>query len=100
MIIRGTTPTLSFGLPFNADQIAVGFVTVQQNGVNVFEKPLSDCNCSGKTVSTRFTQEETLSLQCDSNAEIRLVVRTVEDERLETNPVIKRVFNTSKEGVI
>lgn len=100
MIIRGTTPTMSFSLPFNTDQIEVGFVTVQQNGSTVFEKPTSECNCAGNTVSAKFSQEDTLALTSGTNAEIRLVVKTVEDERLETKPVIKRVINTSKEGVI
>lgn len=100
MIIRGTTPTMSFGLPFETDQLEVGFVTVQQNGSTIFEKPLSVCSCEGRTVTARFEQEDTLSLESESSAEIRLVVKTVDGERLETKPVIKRIVNTSKEGVI
>lgn len=100
VIIRGTTPTMSFGLKFDTDQIDVGYVTVQQGGITVFEKPTSACNCAGRTVSARFEQEDTLALSAGINAEIRLVVKTVDGERLETKPVIKRVVNTSKEGVI
>ena len=100
MIIRGTTPTMTFGLPFDTEQLEVGFVTVQQNGTTIFEKPLDACNCDGKTVTARFEQEDTLKLASDGSAEIRLVVKTVGGERLETKPTIKRVINTSKEGVI
>lgn len=100
MIIRGTTPTMTFGLPFDTEHLDVGFVTVQQNSSTIFEKPLSVCNCDGRTVTARFEQEETLKLMSNTSAEIRLVVKTNAGERLETKPVIKRVINTSKEGVI
>jgi hypothetical protein len=100
MIIRGTTPIMSFGLPFNTERLEVGFVTVQQNGITIFEKSLSACDCDGKTVTARFAQEDTLQLVSDCGAEIRLVVKTVDGERLETKPIVKRVINTSKEGVI
>lgn len=100
MIIRGTTPKMSFRLPFSTEHLEVGFVTVQQNRNTIFEKPLSVCDCDGRTVTARFEQEDTLKLMSNSSAEIRLVVKTNAGERLETKPVIKRVISTSKEGVI
>lgn len=100
MIIRGTTPTMTFGLPFEADMLATGFVIIKQGNATVIEKELSDCKCGGRTVSARFSQEETLSLSADSNAEINIVVKTVDGERLESDPVFDRVKDTSKEGVI
>ena len=100
MIIRGTTPTMTFGLPFEAEMIATGFVTVQQNDVTVIEKPLSACDCNGKTLSAQFTQEETLMLSADSKAEIRIVVKTMGGDRLESYSIFERVEDTSKDGVI
>ena len=100
MIIRGTTPKISFKLPFPTAQLEGGFVTVQQNERTIFEKPLSACDCDGKKVTARFEQEETLKLMSGILAEIRLVVKSFAGERLETKPVVKRVINTSKEGVI
>ena len=91
---------MSFRLPFPTEQLEAGFVTVQQNESTIFEKPLSVCDCDGKTVTARFEQEETLKLMSNIIAEIRLVVKTLTGERLETKPVVKRVVNTSKEGVI
>lgn len=101
MIIRGTTPTLRFGLPFDADMIANGFVVIQQEEVTVVEKELSDCECGGKTVSAKLTQEDTLKLSSDMNAEISIVVKTTDGERLETRtPFVERVVDTVKGEVI
>ena len=62
-MIRGTTPTLEFTLPFDTSLIAEIYVTMTQNGKTVLEKTLSDCNCSGTSVSLTLTQEDTLKLQ-------------------------------------
>lgn len=100
MIIRGTTPTLEFGLPFDTEMIDIGYVTVQQNKTTIIEKPLSICECEGNVLSAKLTQEDTLKLSSFSNAEIRLVVKTIGGERIESFEIIKRVKDTSKEGVI
>lgn len=100
MIIRGTTPTMTFGLPFKVDVIETGFVIVRQNEASVIEKPLSACECNGKSMSAKFTQEETLQLSADSNAEIRIVVKTLGGERHESKSIFERVEDTSKDGVI
>ena len=101
MIIRGTTPAMIFELPVDTDEISVGFVVVEQKRKTVIEKPVSDCKCEGRTLSVKFTQEETLLLSSDSNAEIKVVVKTRNGDRLETeNPFIVRVVDTAKDGVI
>lgn len=62
-MIRGTTPTLEFTLPFDTSLIAEMYVTIAQGEKTVLEKTLSDCNCSGTSVSLALTQEDTLRLQ-------------------------------------
>lgn len=91
---------MTFGLPFAADMIATGYVIVQQNKVTAIEKPLSACDCEGRSLSAKFAQEETLKLSADSNAEIRIVVKTVGGDRLESKPIYERVEDTAKDGVI
>lgn len=100
MIVRGTTPTLTFGLPFNADLIATGFVVIQQEDNVIVEKELSECECGGRTVSAKFTQEDTLKLSSGSKAEINLVIKTLGGDRLESVSIFDRVEDTSKDGVI
>lgn len=57
-MIRGTTPTLEFTLPFDTSLIAEMYVTIAQGEKTVLEKTLSDCNCSGTSVSLTLTQED------------------------------------------
>lgn len=59
-MIRGTTPTLEFTLPFDTSLIAEMYVTIAQGEKTVLEKTLSDCSCSGTSVSLALTQEDTL----------------------------------------
>lgn len=55
-MIRGTTPTLEFALPFEVDLIAEAYVTISQNQSVVIDKSLSELTCAGKTltVTIRF----------------------------------------------
>lgn len=99
-IVRGTTPTVSFGLPFSADLLAAGFVTVRQLGETVIEKEMSACVCDGSTLAAKFSQEDTLALKIGSPAKIRLVVKTQGGDRLETKDIVARVSDTHKDGVI
>ncbi len=91
---------MTFGLPFDTEMIDVGYVTVQQNKTTIIEKPLSTCECEGSVLSAKFTQEDTLKLSSFSNAEIRLVVKFMGGDRIESFEIIERVKDTSKEGVI
>lgn len=100
MITRGTTPTMTFGLPFETDVLATGYVTVQQNDVTVIEKPLTACDCDGMTLSAKLTQEETLRLAAGVNAKIRIVAVTGGGDRFESRPIYETVEETSKDGVI
>lgn len=100
MITRGTTPTMRFGLPIETDVLTTGYVIVQQNDVTVIEKPLTACDCDGRFLSAKLTQEETLRLQADSNAKIRIVAKTGGGDRIESKAIYERVEETSKDGVI
>ena len=101
-MIRGTTPTLEFTLPFDKSLIAEIYVTMTQNGKTVLEKTLSDCNCSGTSVSLTLTQEDTLKLQQQprSQAEIQIRVRTTAGEALASDIMSVYVGRILKEGVI
>ncbi len=102
-MIRGTTPTLEFTLPFDTSLIAEMYVTMTQNDKTVLEKTLSDCNCSGTSVSLTLTQEDTLRLQQQqlrSQAEMQIRVRTTAGEALASNIMRVYVGRILKEGVI
>lgn len=71
-MIRGTTPTHIFTLPFEVSEIAALSVTYKQNGEVVFKKKMADCTLEGNNVTVELTQEETLQFAERNNVEIQL----------------------------
>lgn len=98
-MIRGTTPTFSFRLPFETSEIKSAFITIRSKRVEV-EKGLDDCTLNGRIIETKLTQEETLKLPKDNDAKIQLRVLTNDDEALATDIYTIKVSEILKEGVI
>lgn len=72
-MIRGTTPTHTFTLPFDSTGITKLSIAYAQGGRVVLEKTLPDCNIKGNVITVSLTEEDTLKF--DSNkamAEIQL----------------------------
>lgn len=84
-MIRGTTPTLEFALPFDTDTLAEAYVTLAQGREVVLNKRLTDCECSEKKLTVRLTQAETLALKSDCVTEIQVRVRTQTGDALASN---------------
>ena len=77
MIIRGTTPTLSFELPFAVSGLAEMYITISQKYENILiNKTLNDCTASGNTVDVTLSQSDTLKLIPDKPCFIQ--VRTLD----------------------
>lgn len=74
-MIRGTTPTLTFTLPFSASDITEAWITFAQNEIIKLDKPLSECTREGNTISVTLTQAETLTLTSGRVTEIQLACR-------------------------
>lgn len=79
---RGTTPTLTFTLPFPCDQL--NFVSIafaqkktpyDKDATLVMEKLLTDCRADGKTLSLTLSESDTLALDCHFPVEIQLRVK-------------------------
>ena len=70
-MIRGTTPTIEFELPFDPTELEELYITINQNGKTVIEKKLSDFVFSERVVSCKLTQEDTLNLCCHAMTEIQ-----------------------------
>lgn len=99
-MIRGTTPTLEFLLPFNTDQLAEAFVTLSQRGVVIVDKALTECNCNESKLSVKLTQEETLKLECDCTTEIQIRAKTVSGDVIASDIKHVRTERILKDGVI
>ena len=99
-MFRGTTPTLNFKLPFAADTIADGFISIAQNRHVVIDKPISDWIISGNTVKVTLTQEETLNLVVSNTTEIQLRVKLADGTALASEIFTVSTERILKDGVI
>ena len=98
---RGTTPTLTFGLPFATDNIKSLYITfVDKNDSIVLEKDIASCTLSGKSVSVTLTQEETLALEGRSETRIQLRVLDNNGTALASDIITVQVKEILKDGVI
>lgn len=99
-MIRGTTPTLEFTIPFETSLLAEAWVTLSQNKKVVLDKHLSECQCSGNVLTLKLTQEETLKLDCNCLTEIQLRVRTAGGDALASEIMVVSSNRILKDGVI
>ncbi len=99
-MIRGTTPTLKFTLPFDTADITLLNISFAQEGRVVLEKKLLDCSLEGSTVSVALTEADTLSFDSDKSlVEIQLRVGCGE-ARLASNIIKTTVGRILKDGAL
>lgn len=75
-MIRGTTPTHTFKVPFDASVMGKVQITYSQNDVVLFQKHTSDCVVIDGSVTTKLTQGETLLFDHRKNVEIQIRILT------------------------
>lgn len=74
-MIRGTTPTLTFKLPFDCKVIDILNISFAQCNTVVLEKDLYDCNIKDNEISVTLTEDDTLKFNCDETyAEVQIRV--------------------------
>lgn len=72
MIVRGTTPTIRFHFTdILASTISVAFMTIKQGDL-IIEHSLEDAEVGDNYLGWWLTQEETLKIDADKNAEVQL----------------------------
>ena len=99
-MIRGTTPTLRFYLPFSVELLEVMYIIMKQNGDKVIEKTLDDCEADENMISFRLTQDETLEFADSQWVEIQVRVRMKSGEALASQIERTTVQRILKDGVI
>lgn len=88
-MIRGTTPTLLFNLPFSTTIIKSAEITIKYvDGLKkiLVKKTLEDCELGEDCIGTRLTQEETLQFPAPTTALVQLRILTTDDIALATEP--------------
>ena len=83
-MIRGTTPTHTFTIPFDTALIKEVRVVYAQADTPIVWKETKDCTLEGKTISTTLTQEDTLKFDCKKTVQIQIRVLTTAGEVLST----------------
>ena len=84
-MIQGTTPTHYFTLPFDTSVIASARVIYSQNEKVILKKDLSQCQCDGKVLSCKLTQEETFLFIHPRAVQIQLRILTTSDDALNSD---------------
>ena len=72
-MVRGTTPTYTFSIPFDTNLIAEAKVIFSQGEVSV-SKRLQDCGLNGSELSVKLTQEDTLKF---SKGPVEIIIRVL-----------------------
>lgn len=76
-MVRGSTPTFVFSLPFPSDYVSTAKITFAQ-GCAVVERDLATCVCNGNDIKLTLTQEETLCFRSGAKIDIQLAVKAGE----------------------
>lgn len=103
---RGTTPTLTFTLPFSCDQLSVVSIAFAQKKMPyakeaevVLEKALCDCQMNGNTLALTLSEEDTLALDCHYLVEIQLRAK-VGDVTMASEIITESVGRILKDGCL
>ncbi len=71
-IAKGTTPTLQFHLPFDADIMEWCDIVFSQSGIMVYKKTLADCEWHGNELLLRLTANDTMRFDETEDLAIQL----------------------------
>lgn len=108
-MIRGTTPTLTFNIPFQTNLITDLSIAFVQLGELALEKTLSDCTLEEKSIHCRLSENDTLSFKSippgayyydilkDYDVKIQLRVACGED-KLASNIISVSVKDILRDG--
>jgi hypothetical protein len=75
-MIRGTTPTHTFGIPISEKAVKNIEVTYKQDGRIVVKKGIDDVVITGNAVKVTLTQQETLRFMAGIKAKVGIRVIT------------------------
>ena len=81
-MMRGTTPTHIFTLPFDVSRIKEIRIIYSQNDTPVVTKNTADCTLENKTVTVKLTQEDTFAFNHKKPAFVQLHVLSTNGDAL------------------
>lgn len=85
--MRGTTPHLTFTLPFEASMVAKAKLVIKQGDRLLLRKNTADCTLEDNTLTARLSREDTLQLPEDETVFVQLEIETTGGDSLVAAPV-------------
>ena len=100
-MIRATTPTHEFVLPFDYEQF-VGkiLITYSQDDEIVVEKTENDIAIVGNSISIKLTQEETAVFKPNKYVKVQVRILTLGGEALASDIISKPVCDVLNDEVL
>lgn len=101
-MIRGTTPTLCFKTPYDADMVESGYITFTMRGDMALDVPLSNESVSvgDNVISLTLTQSQTLSFDPQATTLVQLRLVLADKSVVASNIVNVPVGKVLKDGEI
>lgn len=99
-MVRGTTPTLNFGIPFNTELIDAVYITFCQEGRTVLEKDINSIEMSNKELTVRLSQQDTLSFNDNSYVELQIRIKNRDGSAYSSKIIVVSVERILKDGEI
>ena len=96
-MIRGTTPTLTFVLPYAVDIFSAIGIAFMQNGKVDMDKSLKDCTVKDNKLTLKLSQAETLKFSANPEDEIEIQLRLL---GLDSSAYASQVIHTSAKRIL
>lgn len=90
-MIRGTTPTHIFTIPFDTALIADLRISYAQSGKEVIVKTKEEATLDGQTITVKLSQEDTFSFDCSKNVLVQVRVLTLGGEAVSSDVIVVSV---------
>lgn len=101
-ITRGTTPTLTFTTPYDADMVKDGYITFTLRGAIIIDVEVTDesVTISDQMIAIHLTQEQTLLFDADDTNLVQVRLLLESGNVVASNTVALPISDVLKEDVI
>lgn len=90
-MMRGTTPTHTFELPFDVSSFKTVRVIYSQDDTPVLVKTDGEVKVSGNTINVQLTQDDTFSFSADKRVSIQIRLLAQDGNALASDIMMKSV---------
>lgn len=90
-MIRGTTPTHTFMIPFDTSRIEDLRISYAQSDREIIVKDKDDCTLEGNTIKVTLSQEDTFLFDCKKTVALQVRVKTLDGTALSSEIITVKV---------